>query len=86
MNTQTNTEQFGIYVADLAAYNEGRLIGRWLVPSEYRDADELEAAVKEAMSNANNEHAIHDSENVRISEHESLEVIIAIARACEDQV
>ena len=48
MNTQTNTEQFRIYGADLAAYNDRRLSGRWLVPSEYRDADELGAAVKEA--------------------------------------
>jgi antirestriction protein len=84
MKAKSDAEQFRIYVADLADYNDGRLVGRWLVPSEYQDADELQSAITEALSDPNHEHAIHDSENIRISESESLAVIIAIARACEE--
>lgn len=65
-----------IYVADLAAYNAGRLRGTWIDLSEYatddRDVSELLAAIDSMLLGAPTLHpfdrgeewAIHDSENL----------------------
>jgi antirestriction protein len=59
-----------IYVADLAAYNEGKLVGKWLDLTDYSDADDLMAAIQDLMSDFSEEQgvtreewAIHDYEN-----------------------
>lgn len=59
-------------------------MGGWLTPSDYADASELQDAVTALMSSPEHEHAAHDTEGIKIREHESLDAIIAIARACEE--
>ncbi len=54
-----------IYVADLEAYNNGRLVGEWLDLSDYNDADELNDAIQELLDKWGvEEYAIHDAENL----------------------
>jgi hypothetical protein len=79
-----NTETFRIYVADLHEYNSGRLIGTWLTPGDYGSVEELAAAISRAMTHPDHEWAIHDSEYVKVGEHESLAALLAIAEASEE--
>jgi antirestriction protein len=52
-----------IYVADLEAYNNGRLVGEWLDLTDYNDADELMDAIQEVLKKSGGEeYAIHDYE------------------------
>lgn len=56
-----------IYVADLAAYNAGELVGEWLNLNDYSDADELMQAITdltETWAEGHEEWAIHDTENI----------------------
>lgn len=59
-----------IYVADLAAYNNGKLIGEWLDLSDYDSGDEVMDAITELLEKwskesgeEREEFAIHDYEN-----------------------
>ena len=60
-----------IYVADLAEYNDGRLVGKWLDLSDYFDASELMGAIQEMLDEqtakdksgeVHEEWAVHDFE------------------------
>jgi antirestriction protein len=54
-----------IYVADLEAYNNGRLSGVWLDLADYNDADELMDAIQDFLkTSGGEEYAIHDVEYV----------------------
>ena len=54
-----------IYVADLEAYNNGRLTGEWLDLADYNDADELMDAIQDVLKKSGGEeYAIHDVEYV----------------------
>lgn len=54
-----------IYVADLEAYNSGRLVGEWLDLADYNDADELMDAIQNLLDGWGvEEYAIHDVEYV----------------------
>ena len=54
-----------IYVADLEAYNNGRLTGEWLDLADYKDADELMDAIQDVLKKSGGEeYAIHDVEYV----------------------
>ena len=54
-----------IYVADLEAYNNGRLSGVWLDLTDYSDADELMDAINDFLkTTGGEEYAIHDYENL----------------------
>lgn len=73
-----------IYVACLAAYNNGRLHGEWIDADQ--SADELHAAVQRMLAASPEpgaeEWAIHDYEGfgeMRLSEWESFERVSAIA-------
>jgi antirestriction protein len=73
-----------IYVACLAAYNNGRLHGEWIDADQ--SADELHEAVQQMLTASPEpgaeEWAIHDFEGfgaLRLSEYESLERVAAIA-------
>ena len=60
-----NNETPRIYVADLEAYNNGRLVGEWLDLSDYNDADELMDAIQDVLKKSGGEeYAIHDYENL----------------------
>ena len=78
-----------IYVADLAAYNNGKLHGVWI------DAtlafDDIWEAVSDMLANSPEgfaeEYAIHDFEgfgSYRVSEYESLESVHAVACFIEE--
>ena len=81
MNHSDNTP-FRIYVADLNAYNAGRLIGGWLTVSDYSDEEELGRAISDQLADPAHEHAIHDSEGVRVSEHVSTARLLVLGHAC----
>jgi len=60
-----------IYVADLAEYNDGRLVGKWFDFSDYSDASELMVAIQEMLDEqtakdkhgeVHEEWAVHDFE------------------------
>jgi len=52
-----------IYVADLEAYNSGKLVGEWLDLTDYNDADELMKAIENVLKKSGGEeYAIHDYE------------------------
>jgi antirestriction protein len=54
-----------IYVADLEAYNNGRLSGVWLDLADYSDADELMEAIQDFLkTTGGEEYAIHDVEYI----------------------
>ena len=54
-----------IYVADLEAYNNGRLVGEWLDLADYNNADELMDAIQDVLKKSGGEeYAIHDVEYV----------------------
>ena len=53
-----------IYVADLEAYNSGKLVGQWMDLTDYDNAEELmEAIQKFLIKSGGEEYAIHDFEN-----------------------
>lgn len=59
-----------IYVADIAAYNEGKLIGEWIDISDYSSGSDVMVAITDLMKKwskeqgvEREEYAIHDYEN-----------------------
>jgi antirestriction protein len=85
MNAKNNdAAEFRIYIADMAAFNAGHLRGAWVSPAEFNDVSELQDAINAIVTSPEGEWAVHDSERIKIREHESLAVILAIARACEE--
>ena len=72
-----------IYVACLAAYNSGKLHGRWIDANQEADAirDEVQAMLKESPEPQAEEWAIHDYElgGIRISESEDFEWVAEVA-------
>lgn len=77
-----------IYIADLAAYNNGQLHGVWLDAVE--DIETLRAAVDRLLASSPmagaEEFAIHDHDGfgpLRIDEHDSLARVAALARLAE---
>jgi len=80
----TNSFEPRIYVACLAAYNNGHLHGAWIDVGE--DTNEVWDQIKAMLANSPipdaEEHAIHDYEGfggVRIEEYDSVETIVRIA-------
>jgi antirestriction protein len=60
-----NDETPKVYVADLEAYNNGKLSGVWLDLTDYNDADELMDAIQDFLkTSGGEEYAIHDYENL----------------------
>ena len=54
-----------IYVADLEAYNNGKLVGKWFNLLDYNDADELMEDIQEMLKESGGgEYAVHDIENL----------------------
>lgn len=54
-----------IYVADLQAYNNGKLVGQWFNLLDYNDADELMEAIQDMLKESGGEeYAVHDYENL----------------------
>lgn len=86
-----------IYVADLAAYNDGKLVGEWLDLSDYNDGDEVMEAIdgllkewSKESGEEREEFAIHDYEGFPeqfYSEYmgrDDFDKIIKIIKAAEE--
>ena len=78
-----------IYVACLAAYNAGRLHGRWIDAAQ--DAEDIRAEIAAMLSESPEPHAeewaIHDFEgfgDYRLSESENLDDVAEIAAKIEE--
>lgn len=78
-----------IYVADLAAYNAGKLHGAWIDANQ--DSSEIFQAINEMLKKSPErgaeEYAIHDFEgfgNYSLSEYESIETVSKLALAIEE--
>ncbi|AEJ93524.1 ArdA-like antirestriction protein [Mycobacterium phage Airmid] len=76
-----------IYVADLAAYNEGSLVGRWIDLDKFSAVEDIVGEIKTHVLLAGHEEwAIHDYEgfgDIRISEHEDLGTLLDLSEAIE---
>jgi antirestriction protein len=73
-----------IYVACLAAYNEGYLHGKWIDADQDEEAiyEEIKAMLADSPVPGAEEWAIHDFDNfggMRLSEYENIEDIVRIA-------
>lgn len=78
-----------IYVACLAAYNNGKLHGKWIDATQDADSiqDEINAMLKASPEPNAEEYAIHDFEgfgSLRLSEYESIETIAKLAEAIDE--
>lgn len=83
------TDSPRIYVACLAAYNNGKLHGRWLDAAQ--DPEDLWAEIHDILRTSPEpgaeEFAIHDYENFagyKVSEYESIDNVSAIALAIDE--
>ncbi len=77
------------YLACLAAYNGGRLHGRWISAAEGENHiwDEVRAMLAESPEADAQEWAIHDYENFQgahVSEYASFEAVCALAEFIEE--
>lgn len=73
-----------IYVADLAAYNNGKLHGLWIDAGEDLDViqEQIQGLLADSPEELAEEYAIHDYEGFggySLSEYESLEKVHAVA-------
>jgi antirestriction protein len=78
-----------IYVADLSAYNNGRLHGTWIDATQETDDiwAEISTMLKASPERFAEEHAIHDYEGfagASISEYQSIETVQKIALFIEE--
>lgn len=78
-----------IYVADLQAYNNGTLYGKWIDAdqSEEEILEEIQEMLKNSPYPNSEEWAIHDYEgfgNYSISEHESIENVSQLAQSINE--
>ena len=73
-----------IYVASLEAYNQGRMIGGWLTPSEYEDFDKFRWAIQDVTEHAD-EVAVHDFEGISLdTEYPDFEKLFNFVQAMEE--
>ena len=76
--------KYGVYFANLEAYNNGRMIGDWVYPLSYTSFEEFADAIKEATKGAD-EVAIHDYDNFpNMGEYPDHESVYSLAHALED--
>ena len=81
--TDADTTEYGIYFANLDAYNSGSLVGGWLYPLQYDSFENFAKAIKSITRNAD-EVAIHDYNNFPdIGEYPSHEKVYNLAHAFE---
>jgi len=88
--TGQGTDEPRIYVACLAAYNGGRLYGRWISAATGEDHiwEEVRAMLAESPEPEAEEWAVHDFENfggAHLSEYASFEAVCALAEFIEER-
>lgn len=83
------SEEIRIYVADLAAYNNGKLHGVWIDATQ--DMDDIQDQINDMLKNSPEgfaeEYAIHDYEGFNgygLSEYEGIEAVHEIACFIEE--
>jgi antirestriction protein len=83
-----STEEYRIYVACLAAYNEGTLYGDWIVLNEYSDIDtvmeKVSAILAESPAEGAEEWAVHALDGVDLSGEPTIEECIEWVRNAEE--
>ena len=86
---ETKKETPKIYVADLAAYVNGRLHGRWIEANQ--DPEDIHQEIQEMLAESPEpsaeEHAIHDYEHFgsfHLAEYEDIETVSALARLIDE--
>jgi|TARA_R100000482_G_C5116051_1_gene143123 antirestriction protein len=73
-----------IYVASLEAYNNGRMVGAWITPTDYLSFEKFWNAVQVATEYAD-EVAVHDYEGINLSnEYPDVEELYYFCHALED--
>tara|TARA_R100001244_G_scaffold119887_1_gene89460 strand:+ start:48 stop:608 length:561 start_codon:yes stop_codon:yes gene_type:complete len=74
-----------IYVANLAAYNSGRMVGDWVTPTDYETFDDFNKAIQKATRYAD-EIAVHDYDYLPSSmgEYPNLEGLYDFCDQIED--
>lgn len=87
--TENYIPERAIYVACLAAYNNGRLHGRWIDATQ--DVDDIHAEIREMLAaspaKGAEEFAIHDYSGfagINLGEYESIETVCAIGQALDE--
>ncbi len=73
-----------IYVTSLEEYNNGRMVGDWLTPSDYEDYDKFRWAIMDATEHAD-EVAVHDYEGIDLdNEYPDFEKLYEFCQALKD--
>tara|TARA_R100000654_G_scaffold58946_1_gene85657 strand:- start:456 stop:995 length:540 start_codon:yes stop_codon:yes gene_type:complete len=79
-----DNKKYGVYFANLAEYNNGKMVGDWLYPLEYKTFEDFVTAIKKVTRNAD-EIAVHDYDNfVDMGEYPSHESIYNLAHALDN--
>ena len=73
-----------IYVASLEAYNQGRMVGDWVTPSDYSDFEKFNNAIQVATKYAD-EVAVHDYDGINLNnEYPDFEDLYEFCKALAD--
>jgi antirestriction protein len=81
---QTEIKSYGIYFANLGAYNNGKMVGGWLYPLMYDSFNSFAKAIKEVTRNAD-EVAVHDYDDFpNMGEYPDHERIYNLAHALDN--
>jgi antirestriction protein len=73
-----------IYVASLEAYNQGRMVGDWITPTDYLSFEKFNNAIEVATEYAD-EVAVHDYDGINLSnEYPDFEELYYFCHALED--
>ena len=73
-----------IYVASLEAYNNGKMVGDWVTPTNYLSFEKFNDAIQIATKNAD-EVAVHDYEGIDLdNEYPDFEDLYYFCQALED--
>ena len=80
--------KYGIYFANLSAYNSGRLVGNWVYPLLYNNLADFLVAIEEATKDGTeyaDEIAVHDYDNFpNMGEYPDHESIYNLAHAIDE--
>ena len=80
--------KYGVYFANLSAYNSGRLIGKFVYPLLYDSFEDFAEAIKEATKDGTeyaDEIAVHDYDNFpNMGEYPNHESIYNLAHAIDE--
>ena len=83
-----DVKKYGVYFANLSAYNDGRMVGEWVYPLEYKSFKNFVKAIKEATKDGveyADEIAVHDYDSFpNMGEYPSHASIYKLAYSLEE--